>query len=77
MKTGDNMTKRINLADSIPYGFPFVAELSSLPFDYKKTVDLVTVLGYSGMERHYLRVKLPCGKVTVANDSMLDVLVAE
>lgn len=71
------MTKRINLADNIPYGFPFVAELSSTPVDYKKNVILVTVLGHSGMERHYLRVELPCGTVTVANDSMLDVLVAE
>lgn len=31
----------------------------------------VTVLGFAGMERHYFRVKLPCGTVTVANDSML------
>lgn len=31
----------------------------------------VIVLGRAGLERHYYRVKLPCGRVTVANDSML------
>ena len=31
----------------------------------------VIVMGRFGMERHYYRVKLPCGRVTVANDSML------
>lgn len=37
---------------------------------------LVTVLGRVGMERHYYRVKLPCGRVTVANDSMLRAIKA-
>jgi len=42
------------------------------PLDrYRQRETLVTVLGRAGMERHYFRVKLPCGRVTVANDSML------
>jgi hypothetical protein len=31
----------------------------------------VTILGRAGMERHYYRVKLPCGSVAIVNDSML------
>ena len=31
----------------------------------------VIILGRVGMERHYYRVKLPCGRVVVANDSLL------
>jgi hypothetical protein len=34
----------------------------------------VTVLGRAGLERHYYRVKLPCGRVAVTNDSMLRVI---
>ncbi len=37
----------------------------------------VVVLGRFGMEYHYYRVKLPCGRVTVANDSMLRVKAPE
>jgi hypothetical protein len=31
----------------------------------------VTILGRAGMERHYFRIKLPCGRITVASDSFL------
>ena len=38
---------------------------------YRQRETPVTVLGLAGMERGYYRVRLPGGRVTVVNDSML------
>lgn len=71
------MTKKVVcLADAIPYQFPFIAEMQGTATDYKRFDQLVTVLGYSGMERHYLRVQTAGGQVMVASDSKLFVQVA-
>ena len=69
------MIKKVCLADKIPYQFPFIAEMQGTATDYKRFDQLVTVLGYSGMERHYLRVKTAGGQVMIANDSKLFVQV--
>ena len=69
------MTKKVCLADKIPYQFPFIAEMQGTPTDYKRFDQLVTVLGYSGMERHLLRVETAGGQVTIASDSNLFVQV--
>lgn len=67
--------KVVCLADDIPYQFPLIAEMQGTPTYYKRFDQLVTVLGYSGMERHYLRVETAGGQVMVANDSELFVQV--
>ena len=66
---------KVCLADKVPYQFPFIAEMHGTATDYKRFDQLVTVLGYSGMERHYLRVKTAGGQVTIASDSKLFVQV--
>ena len=69
-------SKVVCLADAIPYQFPFVAEMQGTATDYKRFDQLVTVLGYSGMERHYLRVQTVGGQIMIASDSRLFVQVA-
>ena len=59
------------LEDQKPKHFPFNAWLAGQAIDYRRIDTPVEVLGLSGMERSYYRVKLQCGRVTVANDSML------
>lgn len=66
---------KVCLADGVPYQFPFIAEMQGTATDHKRFDQLVTVIGYSGMERHYLRVKTAGGQVIVANDSKLFVQV--
>lgn len=66
-------TKR-ELTDGMPYCFPFVAFLRGQQIDYKRVDEMVTVLGYAGLEKHYLRVKRVGGAVTIASDSMLYVI---
>ena len=67
--------KKICLADDMPYSFPFIAMLKGNAADFKRYDTPVTVLGFSGMEKHYLRVKTESGSITVASDSMLYVEV--
>ena len=58
-------------ADQKPFEFPCKAWLAGIPSNHKR-IDLpVEVLGPAGMERSYYRVRLECGRVTVANHSML------
>lgn len=68
--------KVVCLADAIPYEFPFIAEMQGTATDHKRFDQLVTALGYSGMERHYLRVQTAGGQVMIASDSKLFVQVA-
>ena len=62
---------KIELADRIPYAFPFVAILRGRVSDHRRTDRPVIVQGFQGMERHYLRIETAPGVYTVANDSML------
>lgn len=66
---------KVCLVDEFPYQFPFIAEMQGTATHHKRFDQLVTVLGYSGMERHYLRVKTAGGQVMIANDSKLFVQV--
>jgi hypothetical protein len=51
------------------------AELIEQLGHYRQRATIVEVLGRAGMELSYYRVRLPGGRVTVANDSMLRFLV--
>lgn len=62
---------KIELADRIPYAFPFVAILRGQEADHRRTDRPVIVQGFSGMERHYFRIETAPGVYTVASDSML------
>lgn len=64
--------KRIELADEIPYGFPFIAMMRGGEQDYKRLDFPVIVLGFAGMERHYFRIQHGVHEnITVVSDSML------
>ena len=62
---------KIELADRIPYAFPFVAILRGKVSDHCRTDRPVIVQGFQGMERHYFRIETAPGVYTVASDSML------
>lgn len=59
------------VADGMPYDFPFVAMLRGEPVDYRRVDTPVIVQGMSGMETQYCRIKLPNGRITVASVGML------
>lgn len=65
------MTTKHELADGIPYQFPFVAMLRGQSIQHRRTDIPVIVHGYSGMERNILRIELAGNHYTVASDSML------
>ncbi len=68
--------KVVCLADAIPYEFPFIAEMQGTATNHQRFDQMVTVLGYSGTERHYLRVQTAGGQIMIASDSKLFVQVA-
>lgn len=61
----------IELADRIPYAFPFVAILRGQVADHRRVDRPVIVQGFHGMERHYFRIETAPGVYAVVNDSML------
>ena len=62
---------RIELADRIPYAFPFVAMLRGEALEHRRIDRPVIVQGFQGLERHYFRIETAPGVYSVANDSML------